>query len=65
MDPITATHLVHDRTLDLQRTADKIRQERALRRAATAELIAPSGRPAEVRRSPTKACGPSPVEHAT
>ena len=30
MDPITSTHLVQDRTAALQRTADQVRQERAL-----------------------------------
>ena len=36
MDPITVTHLVQDRTQDLQRIADQIRQERSLRSTSTA-----------------------------
>ena len=31
MDPITVSHLVQDRTQDLQRIADQVRQERSLR----------------------------------
>ena len=31
MDPITVTHLVQDRTHDLQRIAEQVRQERSLR----------------------------------
>lgn len=65
MDPITVSQLVHDRTVDLQRTADALRQERALRRAPSAETAAPpSARAVEVRRSPTKADGCSPAEPA-
>jgi hypothetical protein len=71
MDPITVTQLVHDRTFDLQRTADGLRQERVLRPGPvqTGSSIAESGsspaaRPAELRRSPAKAGGCSPAEPA-
>ena len=40
MDPITVTHLVKDRTVELQRTADQVRQERALRSTSSADAIA-------------------------
>ena len=75
MDPITVTQLVHDRTLDLQRTADQLRQERALRSTAAAQAVAgptrsaagaaahPAG-PAKARPSPTKAGGCAPAEPA-
>jgi hypothetical protein len=59
MDPITVTNLVQDRTQDLQRLADQVRQERSLRStavAATAEATPPApARPAEPRRAPAPA----------
>jgi hypothetical protein len=72
MDPITVTHLVQDRTQDLQRIADQVRQERSLRAtrtAAAAETTPPaSARPAEPRRvpapNPARAAGCAPAEPA-
>jgi hypothetical protein len=73
MDPIAVTQLVHDRTVDLQRTADGLRQERALRPASTPALSeaskadtgsSPGAQPVEVRRSPGMAGGCSPAEPA-
>ena len=64
MDPITVTKLVSDRTQDLQRTADQVRQERALRTTRTADAVNPSTRPAEVRGSPAKAGRCAPAEPA-
>ena len=55
MDPITVTRLVQDRTQDLQRIADQVRQERALRStaAAAAEATPPvPARAAEPRLAP-------------
>ena len=40
MDPITVTHLVQDRTDELQRTADQLRRERALRPTRTVAAVA-------------------------
>ena len=66
MDPITVSQLVHDRTLDLKRTADGLRQERALRPPLAAESGASPAAtgPAEFRRSTAKAGGCSPAEPA-
>ena len=71
MDPITVTHLVQDRTQDLQQIAEQVRQERSLRATAAAEATPPAAaRPAEARRSPaprsapTTACGRAPAERA-
>jgi hypothetical protein len=58
MDPITATHLVQDRTQDLQRIADQVRQERSLRSKSTAAAAASPPalvRAAERRRAPAAA----------
>lgn len=66
MDPITTANQVHERLLDLQKTADDIHQERALRSSPTVEaLVAPTPRPAEARRSPAKAGNCSPAGPAT
>ncbi|HUP55120.1 MAG TPA: hypothetical protein VM408_06415 [Methylomirabilota bacterium] len=54
MDPITVTHLVQDRTNDLQRTADQVRQERALRSTAAAA--------AEPAAEPTSSAPAGPIE---
>lgn len=65
MDPITTANQVHERMLDLQKTADDIHQERALSSTPTREgPAAPTTRPAEVRRSPAKAGNCSPAEPA-
>jgi hypothetical protein len=68
MDPISVTHLVQDRTQELQRVADQVRQERALSSTQPAEAVASSTPPAEARRSPvsspTKAGGCAPAEPA-
>jgi hypothetical protein len=68
MDPITVTHLVQDRTQDLQRIADQVRQERALRSTPPAAAPSSPTRPAEARRSPaptsTKAGACVPAEPA-
>jgi hypothetical protein len=63
MDPIT--DLVRDRTADLQRTADQVRQERDLRATATARPTTTASHPSAVRGSPQKVCNPSPAEPAT
>ena len=59
MDPITVTHLVQDRTNDLQRIADQVRQERSLRATPPAGADAALARPAEVRRAPARASVPA------
>lgn len=65
MDSITTANQVHERMLDLQKTADDIHQERALRSTPTLEpLAAPIPRPAEVLRSPAKAGNCAPAEPA-
>ena len=73
MDPIAVTQLVRDRTVDLQRTADGLRQERALRPARAPALTEaskaesgspPAAQPIDVRRSPGMAGGCSPAEPA-
>ena len=66
MDPITVTNLVQDRTQDLQRIADQVRQERALRSTPQTESTASHVRPTESRRSPApgKAGGCAPAEPA-
>ena len=78
MDPITVTHLVQDRTIELQRTADQVRQERALRSTSSADPVAvardlqpaaqaashPIG-PAKSQPSSAKAGGCAPAEPAT
>lgn len=66
MFPINTTRLVRDRTDDLQRTADQVRQERALRSAPDAPGRAPMhAQPAEERRrNASTASGCTPVEPA-
>jgi len=73
MDSITLTKLVHDRTLDLLRTADGLRQERALRPGSAPALAdssrvgsasSPAARPVARRPSPATAGGCSPAEPA-
>jgi hypothetical protein len=68
MDPITVTHLVQDRTQDLQRIADQVRQERSLRSTPPAEVTASPARTAEARGAtppaPTKTGGCVPAEPA-
>ena len=65
MDPITVTHLVQDRTQDLQRIADQVRQERALRSSPPSEPAASATRPAASRRSTSpEAGGCAPAEPA-
>jgi hypothetical protein len=62
MDPITTSHLVQDRTDALQRTADQLRQERALRSAPAttpAEAVAVSV-PRAGRANPTRATSKVP-----
>lgn len=58
MDPITVTHLVQDRTQDLQRIADQVRQERSLRAASEAATPAPARLP-EPRRAPAPTPAPA------
>lgn len=65
MDPIAVTNRVHERTLELQRTADQVHRERELRSTPTAETVTSHDRPAEAHLSPAKAGGRSPVESAT
>lgn len=65
MDPITVTHLAHDRIRDLQETADAIRQERVLRTTASARVVAPVTRLADTRRTIEPAGRCSSVETAT
>jgi hypothetical protein len=66
MDPLSVTHLAHDRIQDLQRTADEIHRERDLRSAATVEPVTrPTQRPADVRPMPANAGCRAPVEGAT
>jgi hypothetical protein len=65
MDPISVTNRVQERTLDLQRTADQVHQERELRSTPAAESVTSNTRPAEARPSPAKAGGCSTVESAT
>jgi hypothetical protein len=68
MDPITVTHLVQDRTDDLRRIADQVRQERALRSTPPEAVTSSPTRRAQPRRSPTptstKAGGCAPAEPA-
>lgn len=64
MDPITATHLVQDRTQDLQRIADQVRQERLLR-STSARAAAEAAAPAPVRAAePRLAPAPAPANAA-
>ncbi len=56
MDPITASHLVKDRTQDLQRIAEQVRQERALRPTSAAALEAsPSSSAVATSTAPAEA----------
>jgi hypothetical protein len=65
MDPITTANQVHERMLDLQKTANDIHQERALRSSPTVEAqAAPTPRAVEARRSTAKAGNCSPAEPA-
>ena len=60
MDPITVTHLVQDRTQDLQQIAEQVRQERSLRSTAATEATPPAdARATEARRSPTPRSAPT------
>jgi hypothetical protein len=63
MDPITATRLVEDRTQDLRRLADQVRQERSLRSPSTvaaAEATPPApAQITEARRAPAAAPAPA------
>jgi uncharacterized protein YkwD len=59
MDPITVTHVVQDRTQNLQRIADQVRQERSLRSTPPVEADAALARLAEARRAPAPAPGPT------
>jgi hypothetical protein len=71
MDPITTSHLVQDRTAALQRIADQVRQERALRStptptasvAAVAMTVA-RARPADPQPAPSKATDCATAERA-
>ena len=71
MDPITTASLIHDRTQELQRTADQVRQERTLRSNAIvpvavveATAVGAPARPDEPQRSPAMAGSCSPAEPA-
>ena len=71
MDPFTIASLIHDRTEELQRAADRIRQERTLRSYAIvpvavveATAAGASARPDEPQRSPAMAGSCSPAEPA-
>jgi hypothetical protein len=80
MDPISISHLVQDRTDELQRTADQVRRESSLRSKLGAAAV-PSAQPArpveavgrvapasvqptEARPSPGKAAGCTSAQHA-
>jgi hypothetical protein len=56
MDPITVTNLVQDRTHELRRTAEQLRQERALRTTRSADAVASteSAGSTAVQRRPTE-----------
>ena len=58
MDPITVTHLVQDRTQDLQRIADQVRQERSLRSTAHAEATASTAAAEATPPSPIRTTEP-------
>lgn len=66
MDQITVARLVQDRTQDLQRTADQVRQERSLRSTArAAAATSASARPAEARpQAAARLGGCAPAEPA-
>ena len=63
MDPLNV-HRVHERTLELQRTADQVRQERDLRSTTTTERVEIHARPVEARRSSATVGGCAPAEPA-
>lgn len=65
MDPFTIRHLAHERILDLQRTAEQIRQERELQLTQPAETRTAPTRQTELRRAPEKAGRCTPAETAT
>ena len=58
MDPITTASLIHDRTLELQRTADQVRQERILRSKAKDMAVPDVGAEAAQAR-PAELMGPT------
>jgi len=63
MDPLNVDR-VHERTLELQRTADQVHQERDLRSAPTAQPVVAHARAVEPRPSPAKVGGCVPAEPA-
>ena len=63
MDPLNVNR-VHERTLELQRTADQVHQERDLRSTPTAQPDPSNARLVEPRPSPAKVGGRAPVEPA-
>ena len=64
MDPLNVNR-VRERTLELQRTADQVHQERDLRSTTAAEPVAIHTRPVEARPSSAKVGGGVPAEPAT
>jgi len=64
MDPLNVDR-VHERTLELQRTADQVHQERDLRSTTTTESVAIPTRPLEARPTSAKVGGCAPAEPAT
>ncbi len=60
MDPLSASR-VNERTLELQRTADQLRQERDLRSTSSPQPTMVETRPAEARlaRTGNRACTPA------
>ena len=63
MDPLNLDR-VHERTLELQRTADQVHQERDLRSTPTTETVISPARRVEPRPSPAKVGGCVPAEPA-
>jgi hypothetical protein len=71
MDRISVSHVVQDRTDELQRTADQVRLERSLRSkpiAETAATAVPEAQPARsaeaIPRVQSAALGPAAIEPA-
>lgn len=65
MDPLNVNR-VHERTLELQRTADQVHQERDLRSTPTAQPVTADARAraVEPRPSPAKVGNCAPAEPA-
>ena len=63
MDPLNVDR-VHERTLELQRTADQVHQERDLRSTPTAEPVTSHARLVEPGPATAKVGGCAPAEPA-